>query len=75
MEKEEVKMPLIMAIDEAEKSIVKCVNDVITTYKLPCYLLESIVDKIHKQLKEGAKTELTEAKNDYARQMATNAEE
>lgn len=65
-------MPLILAIDEAEKRLVDTVNEVIADYNLPSYFLETIIDKIHHQLKDSAKKELVTVKNEYARKCAEN---
>lgn len=63
-------IPLILAMDEAEKKLVNTVNEVLADYKLPSYLLEMIIDKIHYQLRDSAKTELVTVKNEYARKCA-----
>lgn len=70
MDNQNIKIPLIMAMDEAEKELVNVVNRIITDYKLPAYLIENIIDKIHCQIKEAAKQELVNAKNEYARKCA-----
>lgn len=53
--------PLILNINDAESDLVKAVNDIIRRYNLPCYFMELILDKIHNQIKEGAKLELGRA--------------
>lgn len=63
-------IPLVLAMDEAENELVNVVNEIITDYKLPAYLIERIIDKIHYQIKEAAKQELVNAKNEYARKCA-----
>lgn len=54
--------PLILAIDEAEKLLVNTVNKLLIDEGIPCYYLEFIVDKIHRQLKTGATAELNNAR-------------
>lgn len=65
-------IPLIIAMEETEDKLVRTVNDLLTTYDLPCYLLEGIVDKIHRRLKDEAKKELIAVKNEYVRQCVEN---
>ena len=65
-------MPLVLAMDEAENALVNVVNELIRDYKLPAYLIERIIDKIHYQIQEAAKKELVGAKNEYARKSAEN---
>ena len=55
--------PLVLALDEVENELVNTVNELITKYNIPCYLLELIFDKIHRQLKDGAKKEIISARN------------
>lgn len=62
--------PLILVMNEAEDKLTTTINDMLSDYHLPCYLLEMIVDKIHRQLKDVAKNELVTAKNEYARKCA-----
>ncbi len=45
-EQEEIKKPLSLIMEEAENEMIKTVNDL----KLPFYLLEKIIDKIHFEL-------------------------
>lgn len=54
--------PLVLALDEAESELVNTVNELISKNNIPCYLLELIFDKIHRQLKDGAKKELVSAR-------------
>lgn len=54
--------PLVLALDEAENELVNTVNELIAKYNIPCYLLELIFDKIHRQLKDGAKKEIVSAR-------------
>ena len=49
--------PLVIAIREAENAIVATVNAIIKS-GIPLAVIEMIVDKIHRQLKDGARVEL-----------------
>ena len=59
--------PLILAMRETETELVNTVNRLMSENNLPCYFLEIIIDKIHRQLKDGAKTELAQASENYYR--------
>ena len=66
MAKDTKSKPLILAMQDAEKKLVKCVNEVLQVDKVPCYFLEIIMGKIHQQVKSGAERELTIASEQYA---------
>lgn len=53
---------LILRMNEAEQELVDAVNAVIQRHSLPCFLVEPMVDKIHRQLITGKTEELEEAK-------------
>ena len=53
---------LVIALAEAEQAAVSAVNRIMQEYGLPCYLMEPIVDKLHRQLSEGKNQELTAAR-------------
>ena len=61
-------IPLVITMNNAETALVNTVNELLSN--LPCYLLEPLIDKIYRQIKEGAKKELVTAKNEYARKCA-----
>ncbi len=61
-------IPLVIAMNNAETALTNTVNELLSI--LPCYLLEPLLDKIHRQVKDGAKKELVTAKNEYARKCA-----
>ena len=50
--------PLIVRMDEAKKSIVDFINDIMQQHQLPCYLLEPMISEIYTGIKEGANNEL-----------------
>lgn len=52
--------PMILAMQEAEQALVGTVNGILKS-GVPCYFLELIVDKIHRQIKDGARQELAHA--------------
>ena len=53
---------LILRTAEAEQELVDAVNAVIQKHDLPCFLLEPIVDKIHRQVINGKEAELASAR-------------
>lgn len=55
---------LVIRLAEAEKEMVTVFNAIMMKYGLPCFLLEPIVDKLHRQLIDGKASELAAA---YAR--------
>lgn len=58
----EKQKPLILRMEEAERELVDAVNAVIQRHSLPCYLVEPMIDKIHRQVISGKAAELAEAK-------------
>lgn len=66
--------PLILATQEAEQALVETVNGILAS-GVPCYFLELIIDKIHNQLKDGAKRELSIARENFINQTKANATE
>lgn len=54
--------PLILEIEEAKTELVQAVNNAIQVHKLPCYMVDLILQGIVAQVKEGAKQELEMAK-------------
>lgn len=53
---------LILRVTEAEQELVLAVNTVIRKHSLPCFLVEPMIDRIHRQLADGKAIELAEAK-------------
>ena len=54
--------PLILEIEEAKAELVQAVNNAIQVHKLPCYMVDLILQGIVAQVKEGARQELEIAK-------------
>lgn len=57
--------PLMLAMRDAESKLVKTVNEVLHEDNIPCYFLEMLLDKIHRQIKDGAGKELAQANAQY----------
>lgn len=64
---------LIIAIRDAENYITRSVNDVIHHSGLPYSVIEMIIDKIHKQLKDSAAIEFAAEQRRLA-EIATKEE-
>lgn len=56
------KKELVIALADAEQAAVSAVNAIMQENGLPCYLIEPIIDKIHRQLIDGKNKEIAEAK-------------
>lgn len=54
--------PLILEIEEVKAELVQAVNNAIQVHKLPCYMVDLILQGIVAQVKEGARQELEMAK-------------
>lgn len=58
---------IILAMDEAKKELMQCVNDIMQKYGLNCYLMEPTFAELYAEVKAGAQRELMQA-----RAMAAN---
>ena len=66
--------PFILEMTEAENELVTVINDIIRRHNIPCYFMELLVDKIHSQLKAGAKDEIARARDEISRTENTESE-
>lgn len=53
---------LVIVLSEAEQEMTEAVNAIMQKHGLPCYLMEPIAYKIHRQLCDGKATEMAAAK-------------
>ena len=53
---------LVIVLSEAEQEMTEAVNTIMQKHGLPCYLMEPIAYKIHRQLCDGKANELDNAK-------------
>ena len=60
--------PLIIRLKEAEQQIISCVNSVMREQSLPCYLVEPIIEKVYRQVKDEAKKEYENAKYNFSKE-------
>ena len=54
---------LVLRIDDAEREFVEAVNAIAQKHKLPCFLMEPIVDKVHRAMIDGKNAEIAAAAN------------
>lgn len=65
MEKSNVQKPMIIAMEEAEPILVNAVNQILGSGVSP-YFAEMVFEKVHKQLRELANSEMQNARTQYA---------
>ena len=63
---------LVIVLAEAEQEMAAAVNSIMQKHGLPCFLLEPIVDKVHRQLIDGKANELETARGRLAAQEVKN---
>ena len=73
-EKKEIQRPFILEMDEAKMEIIQVINNAIQVHKLPFYLVDMILSEIGAQIKEGAKNELTMARQQVEAQQENDEE-
>ena len=59
---EKMNRPFILEVDEAKKELIQVINNAIQVRKLPCYIIEMMLENLHSQIKEGVRSELEMAK-------------
>ena len=62
---EQKQRPIILEIDEAKKELVECVNRILQTHKLSCYLIEPIFSELYSQIWASAQNELVQAREQF----------
>lgn len=63
---------LSLRMDDAEKELFKTANAIIEKYNLPFFIMEPMVDKMHRQFIDGKNREIAAAK---AREAAASPKE
>ena len=53
---------LVLAMAEAERQLAAAVTGIMQEHGLPCFLMECVMDKVHRQLIDGKASELEAAK-------------
>ena len=54
--------PIILAMDEAKRELVQCVNNILEKHGLNCYLIEPMFAELHTKIKATAQSELAQAR-------------
>lgn len=62
---ENVNKPLILEIEEAKAETNTAINEILKKHNLPCYLYESIIEDIHRQISNIAQNEVNTLKANY----------
>ena len=55
---------LALVLDEAEREVTAALNAIMQKHGLPCYLMEPIIDKLHRQINDGKAAEIAAAKKE-----------
>ena len=63
---EQKQRSIILEMDDAKKELVQCVNNIMYTHGLPCYILEPMVAELYSQIKAAAQNELAQARANEA---------
>ncbi len=68
---------LALRMEEAERDLVQAAGEIMERHSLPCFLLEPIMDKVHRQLIESKNQEIKAARlrEALANQTANTEEE
>ena len=53
---------IIIALDDAKRELVQCVNDILHKHGLNCYLIEPIFAELYANVKASAQNELAQAR-------------
>lgn len=64
---EQKQRPIILEIDDAKQELIQCVNNIMQTHRLSCYLLEPIFAELYSQIKTTAQNELAQARANETR--------
>lgn len=54
---------LVLRMADGEQALISAVNSIMHSYSLPCFLVEHMVDRIHRQLIDGKAGEVAAAKD------------
>lgn len=55
---------LALVLDEAEGEATAALSAIMQKHGLPCYLMEPIIDKLHRQINDGKAAEIAAAKKE-----------
>ena len=63
---------IIVALDDAKRELVQCVNDILKKHGLNCYLIEPAFAELYAQVKASAQNELAQARAEAAKVASDN---
>ena len=63
---------IIVALDDAKRELVQCVNDILMKHGLNCYLIEPAFAELYAQVKASAQNELAQARAEAAKVASDN---
>ena len=63
---------LALVLDEAEREVTAALNTIMQKHGLPCYLMEPIIDKLHRQINDGKAAEIAAAKKELEAMNESN---
>ena len=63
---------LALVLDEAEHEVTATMNTIMQKHGLPCYLMEPIIDKLHRQINDGKAAEIAAAKKELEAMNESN---
>lgn len=66
---------LALVLDEAEGEATSALNAIMKKHGLPCYLMEPIIDKLHRQINEGKTAEITAARSEMEEKDESNPQD
>lgn len=66
---------LALVLDEAEGEVTAALSAIMQKHGLPCYLMEPIIDKLHRQINDGKAAEIAAAKKELEEVDEDNAQD
>lgn len=66
---------LALVLDEAEGEVTAALSTIMQKHGLPCYLMEPIIDKLHRQINDGKAAEIAAAKKELEEVDEDNAQD
>ncbi len=61
---------VILAMDEAKRELIQCINDILQKHGLNCYLIEPAFAELYAEIKATAQRELAQARAQEAAEVA-----
>lgn len=55
---------LVLVLCDAEQELMEAASSIMKNHGLPCYLMEPLVDKLHRRINDGKAAEIAAAKKE-----------